>query len=444
MKRFWFLALFSSVCLEGLGRKYLPGIPATAFYFLKDVVLVLGFLRFRPDATVTSVSKYLYRGFGIVWVLGFIWTILEAFNPEHQSLALAFVGVRAYWLWWLAPPVIAEVIRNARDKRRAISVLVAMAICISVMAAFQFASPADSALNLYSVVDGEEMYAAQFGTVGATGRARVASTFSYISGFTDFTLIVPTLLLSLGLEASDRTVRRNALIATVVTAAVVPMAGSRGSIVIGIAVLAIAMWTAGLFVTRIGRRILVGGLAAALVSIIAFPDAMLGVQSRFENQEETQGRFLEIGTVLPPVALVTVDYPILGVGTGMQQNAHYAMKVYTKWDAEAEVSRLLVELGPVGYSLIWITKLGLIVALLRAYAILKRAQKRGAAGAAFSFAALTMVGNLVFDHVWQALYFIGCGFILAEVVAVVRPAAVAAPAPRPATVAEALPVATPR
>ena len=28
-----------------------------------------------------------------------------------------------------------------------------------------------------------------------------------------------------------------------------------------------------------------------------------------------------------------------------------------------------------------------------------------------------MIGNLAFDHVWQALFFTGCGFILAEVVA---------------------------
>jgi len=62
----------------------------------------------------------------------------------------------------------------------------------------------------------------------------------------------------------------------------------------------------------------------------------------------------------------------------------------------------------------------LIVALLRAYAILKRAGRRGAAAAALSYALLTMNGNLTFDHIWQALYFMGCGFILSEVVAVQR------------------------
>ena len=51
---------------------------------------------------------------------------------------------------------------------------------------------------------------------------------------------------------------------------------------------------------------------------------------------------------------------------------------------------------------------------------------RGAAGAALSYAVLTMFGNLTFDNVWQALYFLGCGFILSEVVSVLREQATAA------------------
>jgi len=436
MKRYWFLALFWAVCLEGLGRKYLPQVPSTVFYFLKDAVLLIGIIKFRPSASVTAIARRLYGGFGAVWVIGFVWTVLEAFNPEHQSIPLAFVGVRAYWLWWLAPVVIAEVLRNPKQKRQAIAVLAYTALGIAVLAAFQFAAPADSSLNLYSVVDGEEVYAANMATVASTGRARVASTFSYVSGFGDFTLLVPTLLLSLGLEIQDRMLRRKVLIATMVTAAVVPMSGSRGSVVAGAAILLITMWTAGLFMTRVGRRVLIGGIAAAILSLVAFPDAMIGVQSRFENPEETKGRFMEIANVLPPVALATIDYPIMGIGTGMQQNARITMKLETKYEAESEIGRLLVELGPIGYLLVWVAKLGLMVALLRAYGILKRARKRGAAGAAFSFAMLTMMGNLIFDHVWQALFFIGCGFILAEVNAVLRPA--------PSYVVPPNPVTTPR
>jgi hypothetical protein len=418
MQSVWFFFLVSAICLEGLGRKYLPEIPSVAFYFLKDLVLLCGYYWFRPPVLVRKVTHYLYRGFGVIWVAGLVWTIIEFFNPAHESTLLGIIGLRAYWVWWLAPLVIAGALQNVKQKQRAIYVLLVMAIGISTFAVVQFASPPDSTVNLYSVVDGEAVYADQT-IVASTGKARVSSTFSFLSGFSDFSILVPTLLLSLGLEAKTRRLRQLALAATLFTAAVVPMSGSRISILLGGAVLVVTSWTAGLLFTRVGRRIVAGAFVAAILALAAFPEALLGVQSRFEDTEETTGRVADAAMVLPPVALALVDYPVMGIGTGMQQNARASLRIYPKWEAETEVARYLIELGPVGFLLIWTAKLGLMVALFRAYRILKEAGRRGPAGAALSYALLTMFGNLTFDHIWQALYFMGCGFILAEVVAVI-------------------------
>jgi hypothetical protein len=198
-------------------------------------------------------------------------------------------------------------------------------------------------------------------------------------------------------------------------------------------------WASGLFFTRIGRRVLIGGVVAGVLAVVAFPDAFLGVQSRFENTEETTDRILETAAVLPPVALSVYAYPALGIGTGMQQNGRFALHVQTPWESEAEVARSLIELGPIGYLIIWTTRLGLVIGLARAYVLLKRAGRRGAAGAALSYSVLTMFGNLTFDHVWQALYFLGCGFILAEVASVMRAQALAAASSE----SRALPAAVP-
>lgn len=439
MQTVWFISLISAICLEGLGRKYFPAVPEPVFYFLKDLVLLFGYLRFRPSAQIRRTAKFLYRGFEVAWLAAFVWTLIEVFNPEQQSKILALIGLRAYWLWWLAPPVIASVLQNAKQKERAIYALLILAVGVAALAAVQFASPASSSINLYEARGEDDSYAVGPVTVESTGRARVSSTFTFVSGFVAFTLTVPTLLLSLGLDAEDPRLRRWALIATFAAAAVVPMSGSRTSVVVGIAVLALSLWSAGLFFTRVGRRILIGAAVAAVLSIVAFPDAMLGVQSRFANQDETTGRFQEAANVLPPVALMTFDYPALGVGTGMEQNARMSFRVGTKWEVEAELGRYLVELGPIGFIFFWITKVGLMVALLRAYAILKRAGRRGSAAAALSYAALTMYGNLTFDHNWQALYFMGCGFVLADVVAVLRQQAMEKVSGAPASSPPALP-----
>ncbi len=422
VRTLWFVLLLSAICLEGLGRRYLPAIPATAFYFAKDAVLLLGFYFFRPPAAVSRASAFLYRGFKPALIAAAVWTVGELLNPEQQSYLLGIIGLRSYWFWWLlAPSVMACALQQEREKRRAIYALLVMAAGIAILAAIQFAAPADSPLNTYSVVDGEDVHPEQVAVSGGTAHARVASTFSYISGFSDFTLLVPTLLLSIGLDAKDKRLQRFALISTALTAAVVPMSGSRTSVILGIGILGVTAFSAGLFATRAGRRIMAGAIVAAIFSVVIFPDALLGVQARFGDTEETQERITTgIANVVPPLALATFDYPPFGVGTGMMQNARFAMHIQSQWNNELEAARYLAELGPVGYLLVWTTRLGLIIALLRAHRILKSAGRRGAASAATSYAFLTVVGNLTFDHIFQALYFIGCGFILSEVVSAMR------------------------
>jgi hypothetical protein len=429
MKTAWFFTLIAAICFEGLGRRYLPQVPSAVFYFLKDVVLVYGLVKYRPPLSIWRVTGKLYGAFAIIALIALVWTFLEVFNPDHQSVALAALGFRAYWLWWLAPPLIAHVLRDPKERSRAMYGLLATSAVVAILAAAQFAAPADSSINVYSYVDGEQTEGA---IVYSTGRARVASTFSFLSGFADFTILIPTLTLSFGLDARDPRLRRTALIVTGLTAATIPMAGSRASLLIAGTILLVSVWTAGLFKTRIGRRILVGALVAAVVSVTVFPDAFLGVRSRFADEEETNSRYLLMATaVLPPLAIGMLDHPPLGVGTGMQQNARVRMGIADSYVQEVESGRYLVELGTFGYLVVWTAKLGLMVALVRAYKLLRRAGRRGAATASLSYAVLTMAGSLTFDHVWQALYFVGCGFILAEVLSVLRARAAVAPVPEP-------------
>lgn len=417
---YWFALLFWSVCFEGLGRKYLPSVPSVAFYLLKDVILVVGALRFSPAPLFKSTAKQLYSGFPVFWLAAFLWTTIEIFNPEHTSLILGLLGMRAYWLWWLAPILLASVLQDPTVKRRAIILLSLTAVVISVFGAVQFVSPSTSAVNLYSVVNGEEVYA-NTAIVTSTGRARVASTFSYISGFSAFTILIPTLLLSIGMATEEKSSRKYALTAMAFAAAVLPMTGSRGSMLLGVGSLALTAWTAGLFFTKLGRRVMIGVVAGTALSVTLFPDAFLGVQSRFENQQETSERLYEIFDVVPIVSLLKYEYPIGGIGTGMQQNARVQMGIASDYNIEGENGRYLVEIGPIGYLTYWAAaKLGLCVALMRCARILKRANRRPAAAAAVSYAALALLGNLAFDHVWQAFFFIGCGFILSEVVTLRR------------------------
>jgi uncharacterized membrane protein YhaH (DUF805 family) len=401
--------LLSCICLEGAGRKYLPFIPSRVFYFLKDVVLLVGLLLFGVRGRVLDSARRLYRGFGVILALAFSWTVIEMFNPSNPSLVLAMIGLRAYWLWWLAPLVIASAIRNPRDVDKVILVLGGLAVVVAAMAAYQFASPADASVNLYAMDEGRTVV--DVALVQETGRARVSSTFAYITGFTDFAIVAPCLLLSLGLSATNRRTRWVSLTGAAAIASAAPMGGSRGPVLLAGAALVIVVWQTGFLRSSIGRRIATAGVVVALAAVFAFPVAVSGVQSRFEGSD-TSGRFWDTFDLLPPVSIAKGGYPMLGVGTGTQQNARLAFGAQSAWDAEGAHARYLLELGAMGYLLVWTALLGLSVGLVRMARDLRRLHRRSMAGAALAFALFAFVGNMTFDHIWESLFFVGAGLLL--------------------------------
>jgi hypothetical protein len=403
--------LLFSVCFEGLGRKYLPFIPQNLFYFIKDAVLISGFFIYGINKQIVATAKDLYRGFLPFLVLAFLWTVGQMFNPEQASFLLAVFGLRAYWLWWIAPIIVGGVVADARDYRGVVIVLTFVSLVVAALAITQFGRPVDDAMNFQLDQYGSGL---DTPTVATTGKVRVSSTFAYVSGFADFTTIVPSLLLSMSLQFKQR-VRLFALAGVAATAASLPTSGSRSPVVVGLATMIAVAWGAGLFNTRAGRRLLVGGTFAAIVAVIAIPTAIQGVVDRFSGDvEETKGRFSEpLAEILPPVAIAEQDYPPMGLGTGMQLNARTAFGVAGKAnESEIEPARYLVELGVVGYVLVYLARLGLVVALFRAARRFRRGGEGGFAGLSIALAWLTMIGRLTFDHVWASLDFIAIGIVL--------------------------------
>jgi hypothetical protein len=179
--------------------------------------------------------------------------------------------------------------------------------------------------------------------------------------------------------------------------------------------------------TRQGRTVAVGAALVVAAALLASPEAVEGLGSRF-NLGDTSERLSGAAEVLPHIAIASTKHPILGIGTGMQQNARFALGIDSGWGSEGELGRLLIELGTLGFLLLWLARVGLVVALVRAATLARRAGNRTVAGLALAFAMLAFGGSLVFDHVYQAMYFVGLGFILREVIALVPPAATPSPA----------------
>jgi len=371
---------------------------------------------FPLDPRIKPIMKFMFAPFSTVLIAAVAISIAQIINTGIRvSFVLGVLGLRAYWLWWLAIPVVANVLLSPVVRRRGILVLAYVSAVVAIFAVIQFGSPSTSAANTYAVHAGNEVVAFE---VGSTGRARVSSTFTFITGFTNFVVLIPPLLLSLGLSSTDRHTRFMATTTAMLSAASLPMSGSRGPFIIGLFLLGMVARQAGFLFTPAGRRVIVGGTLAICTVIYIFPESLQGVMDRFDG-DDTRDRFEAIYTVLPPYAMSSIDYPFFGIGTGMQQNFRNLFGVdYGEYESELEVGRYLIELGVPGYLLVWASRVGLLVAFLRAAKHFRRAKRRAATGAALAYALLTFYGNLTFDHIWQALFFTGAGFVLSELVQV--------------------------
>jgi hypothetical protein len=438
--RLWFALLLVSVCFEGLGRKYTTAVPSAVFYYAKDAVLLLGLAWFGVNPALLRRTAKRFGAFRPIIICAFAWTLIQMFNPSQPSIALAIVGFRAYWLWWLAPLVTASALHDPADRRAALTMIALVAIIVAGFAIAQFAAPVGAPINSYARYEGEEVLGVAL--VGTTGRARVSSTFSYLVGFTDFVIIVPTLLFAVGLAEAKRGVRWLTLVAAALALGTMPMSGSRAPLFLSGAALCIVAWRVGFLRTKTGRRVVLGAALATVGSLVCVPEAFEGVNDRFHGSDTTS-RFQGVVELFPPFAISVNDYPPLGDGTGTQQNARALFGVQPHWDTESEVSRLLAELGVVGYLLVWLTKVGLALVLARIGRSLKARGQVAMAGGALAFAFFAFVGNSAFDHIWQALFFIGVGIFLAAVKEAEEAAGMARGALGEAPRASALPVGTP-
>jgi hypothetical protein len=407
----WWTALLLAICLEGLGRRYLPVQPAL-LYFAKDALLILGLLAVGVSSRVSAMGLRLAGTLPILVGATALWCIGSLMLPGHPSTLLGLLGTRQYLLWWIAPFLCASALLKEGPTGRPERALGVMSLSVCALAAYQFTQPTDSAVNAY-VWDAQSGVAA----VASTGRVRVSSTFSYITGFADFVILVVPLLLACAVQRSPRLSARLHFVAAGFLAAAAPMSGSRATVLYVLASCIVVLGVSGTFRTRRGKGALAALVLAGGLGFWMAPDAAQGVHDRFSSDDTAQ-RFRDLALAVPIFTLMETDFPFMGAGVGVMQNAATAQQIEAEWVAEAEPQRVLIELGAPGYLLVWLSRLALAVALARAARILARAGERGWSGTAWTYAGFTFLLALTTDHVAQALFFIGVGFILTRVLQV--------------------------
>ncbi len=436
--RRWQLAVQVAMVLlvfEGAIRKwFLPGAQDLV-YFAKDIFFLgayLGFFQARSRLRLRyPQAPALYAGLALGAAVG----LLEVFNPRLPNFLVGILGFKAYFLYvplvFVVPAVFPDDMALARFLKR----YVLVAIPVGLLSTAQFFSPPGSVLNTYA----QPTDIASISTFGSSKFVRTTGTFSYISGYTSF-LLAMTILVLMILTTTRWRFKGNLAVygALGMTLLGMMMSGSRGPIFLLALVFPLYWWLAVVREKQSGRtfvRLLMGlGLLVAGLRSTS-EEAVTAFTQRASKSQDVASRLTSPFT--SPADMLPFAGP-MGYGIGA---THQAATAVTKgiipysWLSslapESESGRVMLELGPVGFFLVYLVRLSLALFTLRQALRLRTAFHRAVAISALLFFLIQIPGGVVFEVTAGVYYWFLAGLVFLAVrldrEAVVRAAAAARP-----------------
>jgi hypothetical protein len=407
---------------EGALRKWVFPGAQDLIYFAKDVFFLgayAGFFRERAAGKVhyrPPAMPVLYFAQGMSALFG----LLEIFNPNLPNLLVGILGFKAYFLYVPLLFVVPAAFDSDAELYRFLRRYVLIAIPVGVLAVTQFFSPSTAVINTYAWGSTEYAYVATFGT---SAYVRVTGTFSFISGYASYLLATAILILTV-LGASAWHFRRNLLIFTALgmTLLGMLMSGSRGPVAMLALISPLYWWLA---VAREGRagavfgRALLGlGLVTAGVAYFG-GDALDAFVGRASAGTDLQSRFSS--PLKSPFLLMSDAGPMgLGIGATHQTAAAVAPGIPPySWlhglAVEVETGRIMVELGAVGFLLVYSVRLLLVGIALTQALRLRTHFHRALATASFLFLLIQVLGGVVFDVTAGVYYWFFAGLMFAAI-----------------------------
>lgn len=400
---------------EGALRKWVLPEAQTAIYLAKDVVLLgayIGFIAARNVATPVPEASPVLALVGVAAVYG----ALEIMNPALPSVTLGVVGWRAYFFYVPLVFLVPRLFSSSEQMLRILRRYALLGLPIAALGGMQFYSPADSVINTYVQHQGDATQTVLFGE--DFNRARVAGTFAFISGYTAYLTVLS--LFVVGLLAGVRwQTRGNVALYVTLGAALVAMftTGSRAPVYSLLLVAPVyLLFSAKTGDLSIGSAVKAAiGVAALLVSIsFLLPEPVEAFLLRAGQSEDAEGRF--VSTMVEPFEILElVGVAGFGIGAAHQSASYLVGDGYSWWTdglvGEAETTRVMLELGPLGFLLVFLFRILLALSALRAALMLRLRAHRALALAIGLFLMLHVFGAVIFNPTANVYYWFAAGLL---------------------------------
>lgn len=366
------LIIYLLAILEGAIRKYIAPQFGQYIFFIRDPFLLYAyylavrFALFPPKRGFFALSLFMC-------VFGVLLLFMQAaiFGVEDIRLLLGVYGWRAYFFYVPLAFLIGAQFRP-EDLRLFARVTLMLAVPIGVLVVAQFFSPPDAAINV-GVAEEKEL---QFKSVGIDmERIRTNGTFTSPAGQQQFIASSFALLLSMLLLRRRQASAAFLAIGGCGVLTCLALSGSRGAMLMCGIVVAAAMGVS-LVAKGAGMKtkslLLPAGLviAALLLYPIVFPEGFNAFMYRWTGAAAAEK---DIGGVWGRAFLGMLDFvrlidqvPLFGYGIGYGGNASIMLGAEVDGIrpgvlVEADLSRQMVDLGPIFGLLYIIFRVALVV-----------------------------------------------------------------------------------
>lgn len=417
-------SLLVVVIVEGAVRKWF--LSTMMVYFYKDFLLaaiLLGYhaRRHKPPFLIGERLGLLYGA--IVFLT--IYVLVQAFNPSLPHPLVGLLGVKAYVLYI---PLAFLVPRAFGTKEKLVRFLMwyaLLALPVCLLGALQFMdTDPGSALNRYAW--SEEAAAASVSAVGGTSGiatfqdsggavyVRITSTFSFITGLYIYLPVAFALLLGLISLRSANAISGRARwlyfagVGGVAVSAL--MTGSRGTILMmaGGGLVFYVLTSARNFFQRT-RQFLIGAAVVYVAATVMFPAALDAFYTRaFGGEEQVQEGQSRLGEAFNLPLTEAMHAGAIGYGAGATQNGIPALMATLDLEAtgdeipiryEGESSRVMLDLGVIGYVLYALLRYGLLFTAFGLYLAISDPESKVLAAAALTpLVFLLVFGGAIVSH----------------------------------------------
>lgn len=405
------------VVAEGALRKWVFPGAQDLVYFTKDALLLGVYAGFLTSHTRSGQSVQVPAGLTALLASGAVLGLAQVFNPDLPNLLVGLLGFKAYFLYvpllWVVPAAFADDRHLARFLHR----YVVVAIPVGVLAAAQFVSPPTSALNSYAR---PEVMSGYVTTFGSSPQVRVTGTFSYITGYSSYVFTITVLLLAI-LAATSWRYRGNLLhyLALGVTLLGMLMTGSRGPVLMLVLLLPLYWWLGVArewgAATTAGRILLGGAVIATLINYVG-SDAVEAFYGRASSGTDVVSR---VWSPLVQPLRTLPESGLLGFGIGATHQTAAAVTpnlVPYSWMrgllVEDEPGRIMLELGALGFFLVYSARIYLIFLALQRVFVLRTAFHRAIATSCVLFFLAHLLGGVVFNVTAGVYYWFFAGLLL--------------------------------